>query len=1341
MVTKKKLVLKTKEIVKDKPKIKLVLKTKKVVKDKPKDNKKYKLVLKTKKNSGSNTESNTGSNTGSNTESNTESNTGSNTDSNTHSISPQSKSKSPITTHKYTKYYPSILDPNFSQKIANHNVFKKYKLNTNKLKVQKLYESFENNKDVSVSDDYKKKDPFVYILKPIQKLLRNFISPYTPYKSLLIYHEMGVGKTCTAITIAEALKSIVTNSKTKIYVIRPDEIVRQLFDINVVSNGNPNYQCTGDTYLKNPNLKEMVDNCSSRNKNKDISCAQLKSNIDKEIKKIYEFIGAESWANNVDKELKMKTKGIHNENEKAAKERQIISKRFNNSVIIIDEAHNLHDNSDNKPKVVPPVLNKVLKYSSNLRLILLTATPIYDKPQNIISIINYFLINDKRNPLKENDVFDNYGNLKSNGRKLLEENTRGYISYLRGNNPYEFPIRLSAKYNIPDQMLDLKKYPKYNFNNKKMDKTDKINHLELVDCPLQKNQLDIINYYIKNNHIKDIDEDEFDKFEEGELDSESDIETDNIEVENAEVENTEVANNEVPINNEEIEKPINKKIKLTLKSKANKTIMKTIKKSLAKSVVKSVKNPKTIDNSDTFKTKGVAYQLERQLSNFVYLTLDECNNNAKFSTGSSGLNQIATKQHNKWTYQFNDPEYGKRFKLPELKNWGAKIAKVVERIIASKGTVFVYTSFIDSGVIPVAFALEMNGYRRYKQNNIPLLDNKYKDATYRGDYIIYTGNKSLSLFAKEYLDNRSDMINETSVKVFIGTSKASQGLNLFGYREVHILDPWHNINLIEQSIGRVIRTGSHSHLPPQERNVTVYQYATTMGDRESFDLKIYKICENKAIKAGVVEKILKENAFDCELNKDVNFYDSKTYGNKIPLITSNNKKIMVSLADAEYSRSCFYMKDCDFKCNGNFKKNDSDIYSNVPIMKFNFEKDVEEYKNLILQLIKSSLNLKIDNLKNYLQSSFSEKPHQNNADSFSEKAKPKRRELEGTLVPSLWEDEEIFNHAIQEIINTDLIITDNFNRKGKIILAGEYLRFIPEGNTEYNISIQKQQMKTPNNFSQIDLKEYISILDDKHKKTVELEKQNYDEILNNSLFKKTEDIFYELHSKQFLYNVKISFENLLEIIFTKLIYSFKLIILKTLLEKIINNQKLSSNENKLESIIKSHIININDIFPNAKKDKNPIKNIYGFIIQNESKLEFYQVNDDNKFEKTLGNINKIIEFKRNIMNKTPYAQLYGFIKSEKQNSEPVFKIADILSKGDKKSVKGLTCISKTYSEIKKTINKLDDKIIRSGVKNDSRTSFCNDVEILLRRNDAIKKNGKKWFYNPEDYFINFEYDK
>lgn len=114
MVTKKKLVLKTKEAVKEKSKIKLVLKTK----DKQKDKQKYKLVLKTKKN-----------------KSNANTNSNANANANTNSIS----SSDLITTHKYTKYYPSIIDPNFSQKIAKHNIFKKYKLNINNLKLQKNY--------------------------------------------------------------------------------------------------------------------------------------------------------------------------------------------------------------------------------------------------------------------------------------------------------------------------------------------------------------------------------------------------------------------------------------------------------------------------------------------------------------------------------------------------------------------------------------------------------------------------------------------------------------------------------------------------------------------------------------------------------------------------------------------------------------------------------------------------------------------------------------------------------------------------------------------------------------------------------------------------------------------------------------------------------------------------------------------------------------------------------------------------------------------------------------------------------------------------------------------------
>ena len=38
--------------------------------------------------------------------------------------------------------------------------------------------------------------------------LKNYISALTPYNNLLIYHETGVGKTCTMISILEQFKDL-----------------------------------------------------------------------------------------------------------------------------------------------------------------------------------------------------------------------------------------------------------------------------------------------------------------------------------------------------------------------------------------------------------------------------------------------------------------------------------------------------------------------------------------------------------------------------------------------------------------------------------------------------------------------------------------------------------------------------------------------------------------------------------------------------------------------------------------------------------------------------------------------------------------------------------------------------------------------------------------------------------------------------------------------------------------------------------------------------------------------------------------------------------------------------
>jgi DNA replication protein DnaC len=53
-------------------------------------------------------------------------------------------------------------------------------------------------------------------LFPQQKLVRDYLLIETPYRGLLLFHGLGVGKTCAAIAVAESLMS-----NKKVYVLLP----------------------------------------------------------------------------------------------------------------------------------------------------------------------------------------------------------------------------------------------------------------------------------------------------------------------------------------------------------------------------------------------------------------------------------------------------------------------------------------------------------------------------------------------------------------------------------------------------------------------------------------------------------------------------------------------------------------------------------------------------------------------------------------------------------------------------------------------------------------------------------------------------------------------------------------------------------------------------------------------------------------------------------------------------------------------------------------------------------------------------------------------------------------
>ena len=85
-----------------------------------------------------------------------------------------------------------------------------------------------------------------YSLKPQQKFAGQFTSPNTNFKSSLIFHGLGSGKTCTSLIVGEAFKN---KGKKLLYVV-PAPLVDQYYEeiLGIIKN-NENWSCTSQCII------------------------------------------------------------------------------------------------------------------------------------------------------------------------------------------------------------------------------------------------------------------------------------------------------------------------------------------------------------------------------------------------------------------------------------------------------------------------------------------------------------------------------------------------------------------------------------------------------------------------------------------------------------------------------------------------------------------------------------------------------------------------------------------------------------------------------------------------------------------------------------------------------------------------------------------------------------------------------------------------------------------------------------------------------------------------------------------------------------------------------------
>ncbi len=750
---------------------------------------------------------------------------------------------------KDTGVYPNIDDPDFATRLF-----------------QKM--EFAELSSEGVESDTCDKSQTAFDTTPVQRLIARFLHPSTPYRGVLLNHGVGVGKTCTAVTVAEMYLDLLPSNK--VFIVAPvaiaDGFRRTIFDINkLVRTSKEEFkltgmywksnQCTGTTYLRLAGLEAEP--------NLDVIQRDVEALIRKRYK-IFSYGGFASWVTqNADKVIPAHIQGAERDNRR----RHNILRLFSDHLIIIDEAHNLRDKtkdeiSDARDEVseeelsdevnpkkdddaiegkrLSPILQDIMYIAEGLRVMLMTATPMYNVVQEIMFLLNLLLLNDTKDQSKlinVSDVFDANGKLIAGGEEKLTKLIRRYVSYMRGENPNSFPLRLSPEHRAGAQFV--KSYPRVSIRKREWGP-------------------DGFTLPTKESAIMA----------------------------------------ELPLVVHPAIGPLETQLRELLSSRMK-------------------------DDSH------ISFNLDQsiQLCNFIYP--DDTYGSRAFSTyfdeTKAAKFGMYTAKQLKWRSKSQTLDSVFSLKPRDdgttpLVMHSPKIAGIVNSVTRAKGMSFIYSRYLKSGALLVAIALEVAGWCRVLADGTPapLLHSNTGDHSRKPKYILLTSDEELSPNFSGLLQyattfaNADEAANGTKVKAIIGSQVASEGLDLKCIRELHVLDGWFHLNRLEQIIGRGVRYCSHALLPEEERNCTIYLHCVSLNEYETPDLFTYRVAVQKAAPIGVISRLIKVHAWDCSLNKDA--IQLKGLGTRRVLNAQGQPIERYKLEDKPYSGMCDFQESCEYQC-------------------------------------------------------------------------------------------------------------------------------------------------------------------------------------------------------------------------------------------------------------------------------------------------------------------------------------------------------------------------------------------------------------------------------------------
>lgn len=317
--------------------------------------------------------------------------------------------------------------------------------------------------------------------------------------------------------------------------------------------------------------------------------------------------------------------------------------------------------------------------------------------------------------------------------------------------------------------------------------------------------------------------------------------------------------------------------------------------------------------------------------------------------GSEGEKKYITINSKAFKFDITDNDFRVAFSAENIHRYSTKFKYILDTLGQTNGKFYVFSNFIiGGGIVSFACVLELYGYERFTgDENIftksgsklpPLCDDPESLKAVNPDklkkrlrYAVITSDISLeqrrsimSLF-----NCKENMYGEY-LKGILGGPSSGEGINLLEVTNVFILEGQWNMSRQYQAESRGIRSGSHDRLitvfngyaadverkikegKMGSKNVKEFdQFYKTYGynkDSKTFtvrvhllaafthggdstDYHIYNRAEVKDRSIKLVERVLKESAIDCFMNKKRNVRESDIDGTSV----------------------CDYM-ECDIKC-------------------------------------------------------------------------------------------------------------------------------------------------------------------------------------------------------------------------------------------------------------------------------------------------------------------------------------------------------------------------------------------------------------------------------------------